>query len=72
MSSSKIDQSDDEFGANIGVRRKSAFMELTFEERVFKMRNYLTDTTWPWPWPWPSDGQTLKKKIQFETKGAQW
>ena len=84
MSSSEIDQSDDEFGVNIDVRRKSVFMELTFEERVFKMRNYLTDTTWPFyhmskedkrnfrrlskQFTLDANGQKLKKKIHLKRK----
>ena len=84
MSNSEIEESDEEFGANIGVGRKSAFMMLSFKERVFKMRNYLTDTTWPFhnmskedkrnfrrlskQFKLDDDGYTLKKKIQLKRK----
>ena len=59
-------------------------MELTFEERVFKMRNYLADTTWPFyhmskedkrnfrrlskQFTLDADGQKLKNKIHLKRK----
>ena len=84
MSNSELEGSDEEFGGDMCVSRRSAFMMLPFEERVFKMRSYLTDTTWPFndmskedkrnfrrlskQFKLDDDGYTLKKKIQLKWK----
>ena len=73
---------DDEYG----ITRKSPFMELTFEERVFKMRAYFMDNEFPFEnmskeekrnfrrltkqFMLDEDGYTIKHKIHLRRKQA--
>ena len=71
-------------GFETSKNRKSQFMELTFEERVLKMRAYFVDKEFPFynmskeekrnfrrlskQFMMDADGETLKKKVQLRRK----
>ena len=75
---------DEYLGLETFKNRKSQFMELTFEERVLKMRAYFVDKEFPFynmskeekrnfrclskQFMMDDDGETLKKKVQLRRK----
>ena len=86
MSNSDVEfaAEDEHFGFETFKNRKSQFMELTFEERVLKMRAYFVDKEFPFynmskeekrnfrclskQFIMDDDGETLKKKVQLRRK----
>ena len=42
-----MEQDSDDFAMNIRIRKKSAFMMLSFQDRVIKLRNYFKKEEYP-------------------------
>ena len=82
----ELEGEDEDFGYETSRNRKLQFMELTFEERVLKMRAYFVNKEFPFynmlkeekrnfrcltkQFMMDDDGQTLKKIVQLRRKEA--
>ena len=45
-----MEQGRDDFAIDIRIRNKSAFMMLSFQYRIIKLRNYFKKEEYPIPW----------------------
>ena len=54
-----MEQDSDDFAMNIRIHKKSAFMMLSFQDRVIKLRNYFKKEEYPFL------GMSKEKKHDF-------